>query len=83
MYAVVYETYYEVEGDERPRTHPGHGYPAHAVRYDKMEQFSTEGGLLAWLKHNNSSYAPKKVKVYKLTELAVTTEVKIELKEQA
>lgn len=31
-----------IEGDERSRTNPGHGYPAHTETYDSFEHWVTE-----------------------------------------
>lgn len=31
-----------IEGDERSRTHPGHGYPAHTETYNSFEHWVTE-----------------------------------------
>jgi hypothetical protein len=34
------------EGDERSRTNPGHGYPAHTTQHDEYTPFATEAELL-------------------------------------
>lgn len=39
---IIYNTtYVHVEGDERSRTCPGHGYPAHTDPYDTFEHWVT------------------------------------------
>ena len=39
---ITYESRY-VEGDERSRTNPGHGYPGHAEEYVSYRAFTDEG----------------------------------------
>lgn len=38
---VVTETHVHVPGDERSRTAPGHGYPAHTVYYKNIRCFDS------------------------------------------
>jgi len=40
FYAALIEDSYHVEGDERSKTNPGHGYPAHDVKYTRIEEFA-------------------------------------------
>jgi hypothetical protein len=36
-YAVIEETHTTIPGDERSRTHPGHGYPEHTQTSTKFQ----------------------------------------------
>jgi hypothetical protein len=68
------------EGDERSRTHPGHGYPAYTEVFTKVEHYVTTD-YKNWedqVKH----YAANKEQfvAFKVDQLAIiTTTVKIEV----
>lgn len=79
-FAVIYfDTIYH-EGDERSRTHPGHGYEAYSEKVQKIETFETEAELKLWIEYNNSGYSRKSFKAIKYQELAVETETVIRLR---
>lgn len=60
QYLALYETTQYVEGDERSRTHPGHGYPAHTTTSNTYEEFATEADMLAWVaSEETKKYGPK------------------------
>ena len=40
-YAIVTFQNIHIEGDERSRTHPGHGYPAHTVETADYKAYTT------------------------------------------
>lgn len=68
-----------IPGDERSRTHPGHGYPAHMVSnieyraYTKKEDW--EAAIIEMEKdHTHKDYIATKIK-------AATTTVKVEVQE--
>lgn len=64
-----------VPGDERSRTHPGHGYPEHYERTVKYIVFRDEDELATWIdQHRNSVYT-----VLSVTPKTVTTQIKITL----
>ncbi|MGO4337839.1 hypothetical protein AB4037_23260 [Labrys sp. KB_33_2] len=39
-FAIITETSVHIPGDERSRTHPGHGYPAHTETYINYQAFT-------------------------------------------
>ena len=39
MHLIITKASVHIPGDERSRTNPGHGYPAHTEHYDKVEFF--------------------------------------------
>jgi len=41
-YAILHPESMTIPGDERSRTHPGHGYPEHSVDYWKIETFKNK-----------------------------------------
>ncbi len=73
--AVIYEEYIHHEGDERSRTHPGHGYPAYTETVRTFKEFNNEDDLKKWIKRNEN----KSFQVIKYEELKVTTEIKIDI----
>ena len=52
---IGYESQY-IEGDERSRTHPGHGYPGHTMSYVSYRAFIDEA---EWLKAIDALANPK------------------------
>ena len=62
-----------IPGDERSRTNPGHGYPAHTQEVERTKLFDTEAELLAYLAQWSRSI--KNPVIYE-----VTGEVKLETK---
>lgn len=81
-YLVLYQDSYYVEGDERSRTNPGHGYPAHTVQYDTYERFKTFEAFTAWVEANSQKiYYKKAFEAFKLVPISVTTKIQVEVKE--
>ena len=54
MYLVIEPYTIHHEGDERSRTHPGHGYPAYSETVQRIHEFDTKFELLDWIKGNSS-----------------------------
>lgn len=74
-YGVIYKIAIEHEGDERSRTHPGHGYPAYTEYVETFQSFDTEDLLKEWITNNkNKSY-----KVIRYEELNVKLKLEVEL----
>ena len=65
---LVFSTRY-IEGDERSRTNPGHGYPAHVEHDVKYIAFDSDVDLMDWIeRHPHADYSvihatPKKIEV--------------------
>ena len=68
------------EGDERSRTHPGHGYPAYDETVTSVEEIADKPALIAWLKTNAKRSNPKHVRVYECKPVSFSTEIQIEVK---
>lgn len=69
------------EGDERSRTHPGHGYPAYTEVFTKAEHYVTENEY-TWENEVKRLFLNKDQFVaFKVNQLAeITTTVEIEIK---
>jgi hypothetical protein len=63
------------EGDERSRTNPGHGYPAHATTHSEYIPFATEAALLDAI--NRNCYNSFRIIKAEPLEIEVKTTVKI------
>jgi hypothetical protein len=74
-YAVFVNSSYYVEGDERSRTNPGHGYPSHTEKYVAVIEFETEEELKDWILKNES----KTFKVVTFTEISYKKTVNLEI----
>ena len=63
-----------IPGDERSRTHPGHGYSGHTVPNVKYDAYLTEEKFLAAIqeleerKYTGDSYVALKVEPLKITK---------------
>jgi hypothetical protein len=53
-YAVIVNRSIYIEGDERSRTNPGHGYGAHTENYKELVEFDTEEALKKWILRNEN-----------------------------
>lgn len=80
QYAVFVESSYHVEGDERSRTAPGHGYPAHDVKYTEVIKFKDEAELRKWIEDQDRyTYNKKKYEVVTYTPVTVTKTVEFRI----
>lgn len=75
-FAVLTFEFIHHEGDERSRTHPGHGYPAYSEGVTKYHAFKTQEELETWLRLNESQ---KNYAVLQVTPLTVERSVAVKL----
>jgi hypothetical protein len=57
--ALVFDSIY-IEGDERSRTNPGHGYPAHSESVVKYIQFTNRAEMEKWVNEQETSRYSRK-----------------------
>lgn len=75
-YAVIKKETIYTPGDERSRTHPGHGYPESWDTIENLQKFKTEEELKAWIERNpNKDYV-----AIAYQELEITTKINVNLK---
>jgi hypothetical protein len=79
FYAAFIESSYRIEGDERSRTNPGHGYPAETVYYTRVEKFSSKEEMEAWVKKHSNYVFGEKFHIVKCTPMVVTTTVSVDV----
>src|SRR5690554_4838790 len=63
-----------IPGDERSRTHPGHGYPESREQYSVLHRFDSQEDLEAWLLHSRD----KRIVVLSAQRLSVKEKISIE-----
>lgn len=68
-----------VPGDERSRTNPGHGYPAHTVENLEPVFFKTEEELVNWLQSPYRGTSEKE-NVFSVKKVEIKTEMKVIVK---
>lgn len=68
-----------IEGDQRSRDCPGHGYPAHSEDYWNLEVFETEEEWKSEiLKRQTSKYGNKNFKAYRATPAKINVNVTVD-----
>lgn len=70
-----------IPGDERSRTNPGHGYPAHHERIVKYEVYHTAERLQEAVKELEKSSSRKDYRVFRVTPLKVQTDIVVSFTE--
>jgi len=79
-YAVLLTESITIPGDERSRTHPGHGYPEHTVTHEVIKKFNDIVEFQQWIESNEKrTYGKQKYIAIEYTELKVTTTVSIDV----
>ena len=78
-WAILKFTSIHIPGDERSRTHPGHGYPAHNQEIVEYVAFDSEEEWLEEIKvlEGDSYRSNKNYRAIVVEPVQVTTEVKI------
>ena len=77
MFGVIETTQQYIEGDERSRTNPGHGYPAHTIDVLRFHEFTTEADLLTWIGQRSKS---DNYRVIKFEPVEIETKIVIKQK---
>jgi len=81
-YGIIQKESIRVEGDERSRTNPGHGYPAHTVTTMAIREFPDKSSWETWIerasKPRTYGHAEKFTAII-YREVEVVTEVKINI----
>ena len=76
-YGIIETDFIYHEGDERSRTHPGHGYPAYTETVTNLREFSAKE---SWERHvTGEAKRGRKCRaiVFEEVEVEVTAEIKI------
>jgi hypothetical protein len=66
------------EGDERSRTHPGHGYPAYTTEFQEFKPFEDENEFKKWVEFQEKSGSGKeRYQAIKYVPLLISTSISI------
>lgn len=76
-YAAVIECSYTIQGNERSRTNPGHGYASETVTYHSLRCFDNKTEMGNWVIGQASRLYPDKFKIIEYVEIQVTTSVSV------
>lgn len=76
-YAALTVTSIHHEGDERSRTHPGHGYPAYTEKVDSIRKFKDIEQMKDWVRQRDKY---ERYTLIKYQELSVETEIVVKVK---
>ncbi len=79
-YAAIIKSYITIPGDERSRTHPGHGYPEHSEETITMVEFEHKPAMEAWLKDRVERYHDRtNYRLIQYEELKVETTISVKV----
>lgn len=80
FYAAFVKNSYHVEGDERSKTNPGHGYGAHTVTYKEVIEFKDRDEMLKWVQNrHNRNYDKNSYRIVLCTPLEVQITVDVQV----
>lgn len=79
FFAVIYDTSVTIPGDERSRSHPGHGYPEHTVVTREIKQFPNEKEFRNWIFNEEARTHKRKYQAVKCIPIEVTTKIEIKI----
>lgn len=68
-----------IPGDERSRSHPGHGYPEHTEEYTELVTFADKAAMEAWVKRETTGYSKPTFKLIRYEELTYETTVSVKV----
>ncbi len=78
QFAVIIRRTEYHEGDERSRTHPGHGYPAHTTEFQEFKAFKDENEFRKWVEFQEKRGSGKEsYQAIKYVPLLISTSVTI------
>lgn len=79
-YAALVTKTVTIPGDERSRTHPGHGYPEHTEEYVELVPFENEAAMAAWIQRATTGHSKPRFKLIQYKELDYEIQVTVKIK---
>lgn len=81
QFGVIVQNTVSHEGDERSRTHPGHGYGAYTSTHNEVIEFKDESAFRAWVeKEEAKKYGKKNYRAIAFKPVTITSKTHIDLK---
>jgi len=68
-----------IPGDERSRTNPGHGYPAHTENSMKMVVFTDAEEMKEWVRKEKGRYHHHGFRIFLINEVNITTKIVVDM----
>lgn len=81
FYIAIKEASINIPGDERSKSAPGHGYPAHSFKYPDIIELSNMEAVRDWISEQGYTNT-KNYRLLKCTELQVFTKVSYQIEEK-
>lgn len=75
-YAVIVNYRVHHEGDERSKTHPGHGYPEWTENIQRFHPFDSEEAMIRWVNYQSSLHSTFTLIKYEDLEVVKTINVR-------
>lgn len=75
-FVIIKDNRIHIPGDERSRTHPGHGYPAHDQEFLSYEAYLTQNKLLQAITELDTR-SEKNYRVLKVSPMTVKKQVSL------
>jgi hypothetical protein len=79
FYAILTPESVMIPGDERSRTHPGHGYPEHTVEHWSMQTFPTRESWEAEIVRLTGLVFGREFKAVVIKPAVIKTTMKVEV----
>lgn len=79
-YAVIVLKHMHHDGDERSRTHPGHGYPEHTTTHSEIIEFANREKFMEWITENEKrTHGKKQYRAIAFKNVNVQTSLHIDI----
>lgn len=79
-YAALVSKSITIPGDERSRSHPGHGYPEHTATCLELVSFENKAAMEAWIaKRPTTGHSKPTFKLIRYEELNYETTVSVKV----
>lgn len=80
-YAAIITSSFWVEGDERSKTNPGHGYPGHTETTISIKDFDSKETMLEYVeRQENSKYGKDNYRLIEYSDLVVCKNISFTVK---
>jgi len=78
-YAALVTKTVRIPGDERSRSHPGHGYPEHTEEHVELIPFGDKAAMENWVRSATTGYNKPTFKLIRYEELSYETTISVKV----
>ncbi len=79
-YAAIVKSSVTIPGDERSRTHPGHGYPEHTEQTIEFKEFDSQEACKSWIRLQSEGFGRKNYRIIEYQDVQIQTELVVNFK---